>query len=136
MEVGPAQPDERQGAPRDRGERKSADVVHGKEMHARIAPERLLWCVKRRMPSRATRSGRMVGMTSPMLASSAGSSPDKAASDMPCTFPLVLVDGVFMSARASTQATLRGPSYGPGGHAVVAPPPTPRVSTQRPGQHH
>ena len=91
-------------------------------MHARIAPERLLWCVKRRMPSRATRSGRMVGMTSPMLASSAGSSPDKAASDMPCTFPLVLVDGVFMSARASTQATPRGRSYGPGGHAVVAPP--------------
>jgi hypothetical protein len=40
---------------------------------------------------------------------------------MPCTFPLVLVDGVFMSARASTQPTPSGRSERPGGHAVVAP---------------
>lgn len=60
-------------------------------------------------------------MTSPMLASSAGSGPDKAPSAMPCTFRVVLVDGVFMSARASRLATPSGRSDRPGGHAVVAP---------------
>ena len=39
----------------------------------------------------------------PIAASSAGSFPRSAASGIPCTLPLVVVSGVFMSPCASTQ---------------------------------
>ena len=49
----------------------------------------------------------------PIAASSAGSLPSSAASGMPCTLPLVVVSGVFMSPCASTQIRPSGCDVSP-----------------------
>ena len=50
------------------------------------------------------RSARTFGERTPIFESSAGSGPSSAASGMPCTLPLEVVAGVFMSPCASTQS--------------------------------
>ena len=53
-------------------------------------------------------AGRTFGDTTPILASSAGSGPRRAASGMPCTLPDSDVAGVFMSPWASTHSSPTG----------------------------
>ena len=56
------------------------------------------------MPMSTVRSARTFGDRAPIFDSSAGSGPSSAASGIPCTLPLVVVAGVFMSPCASTQS--------------------------------
>ena len=60
-----------------------------------------------RMPTSTVCSGLTAGL-GPIEASSDGSRPRSAASGMPCTLPLVVVSGVFMSPCASTQINPSG----------------------------
>ena len=63
-----------------------------------------------------------------MDASSAGSCPSSAASGMPCTLPLVVVSGVFMSPWASTQISPSGCDAVRRTHsALAATDPAPRL---------
>ena len=60
------------------------------------------------MPIRIVRCGPTLGQKPPIRASSIGSCPSSAATGMPCTLPLRLDSGVFMSPWASTQMRLSG----------------------------
>ena len=62
-----------------------------------------------------------------MRESSAGSDPRSAASGMPCTLPLIDVDGVFMSPCASTHMRPRGLFSRRTNSAVAATEPAARL---------
>ena len=70
-----------------------------------------------RTPTSAVCCGRTVGEKPPIDESSAGSGPSSAASGMPCTLPLGVLAGVFMSPCASTH---RSPSGLPAARACAA----------------
>jgi len=61
-----------------------------------------------RIPMSTVRSGVTFGEKPPIFASSAGSGPSSDASGIPCTLPLFVLAGVFMSPCASTQMSPSG----------------------------
>ena len=99
-----ARPRQRQRALHDRGDAVAIDVLHREDMHARFADAPPLESIEIADADEHGRSGLTFGAPRPMPASSAGSAPSSAASGMPCTLPLVVVAGVFMSPWASTQS--------------------------------
>ena len=87
----------------DPGDAVAVDVLHGEDVDARLADPRLLLLVEIADADEHRVLRQRPTAIAPIAASSAGSLPSSAASGMPCTLPLVVVSGVFMSPCASTQ---------------------------------
>ncbi len=79
------------------------------------------------MPMSTVFRGSTFGEKPPMPESSAGSGPSRDASGIPCTLPLLLLAGVFMSPCASTQISPILPSARRANSEVAATEPAARL---------
>ena len=80
-----------------------------------------------RTPINAVCCGSTVGEKPPIDESSAGSGPSSAASGMPCTLPLGVLAGVFMSPCASIHSSPSGLPAARACAADAATDPAPRL---------